>query len=310
MFNFSGKKSLPLLILKIGAAALFLWYLRGNQNLTLDHFKWVWSNADPAMLTVSFVITALLLCLNILRWHHFMLGAGFLTSRAQSAASYLAGSLLGLLSPGRIAEFGRGYLYPDYPVKDTALVTFAEKFYFVFFILIFGLAGLLFGAVPLSRFLGHKILPAAAFLLLCTVVLTGFALAKGPRIKFKGLFLFFPSTEPGRFYLLTLTNLVYLLMIFQFYFILIAFFKVKLLHAFLAMSLTLVVLTFFPVSFGNLGVREACFIYLLKELAGFPEIAALNAGFLVFLQNIFLPALLGLAVIIGSSRSRLKWTGL
>jgi len=309
MFNISGKKSLPLLALKIGAAALFLYFLHSNRNLTLDHFKWVWGHANPAFLALSFGLGGLQLYLNVLRWHQFMQGAGLPTSRGQSASSFMAGSLLGLVSPGRLAEFGRGYLYPHYPVKDTALVTFAEKFYFVFFILAFGLAGTLFGAVPLERFIDSRIFLGAAFLLLCMVLASGFAVVRGPRIGFKGLFRFFPSNEPGRFYLLTLTNLVYILMIFQFYFILIAFFKVKLMQAFLTLSLTLVIITFFPVSFGNLGVREACFIYLLKELAGFPEIAALNAGFLLFLQNIFLPALLGLGVIIISGRSRLEKPG-
>jgi uncharacterized membrane protein YbhN (UPF0104 family) len=304
MINFSGKKSLPLLALKIVAAALFLFFLRHDKNLSLGHFQWVWGHASPACLLISFILSAAVLWLNILRWHHFMKCGGFATTVSQSASSYLAGALLGLVSPGRMAEFGRGYLYPDYPVSDTALVTLAEKFYFVFFTLVFGAAGLFFGARPLIRAFSGMPYAVAAVLLICALAVSAWVILKGRRIAFKGLLRFFPVSEPGRLYLLTLTAIAYILMIFQFHLILAAFFDVKLLHAFITLSVTLVVITFFPVSFGNLGVREACFIVLLKALGDFPEVGALNAGFLVFLENIFLPSILGLVVVLCSRNSR------
>jgi uncharacterized membrane protein YbhN (UPF0104 family) len=298
VLSFVTKKTIPLLALKIGAALLFLFFLRRTSDLSLENVKWTWSHAKPLFLLLSFLTAGLLLYLNILRWHHFMHAGGFPTRFSQSATTYLAGNFLGLVSPGRLAEFGRGYLYSDYPLAETARVTVADKFYFVFFSLGFGLLGLALGHSLVRPFLSAGFLALLSVLMAGLFFLCAWLIFKGQRLAFKGLFKFFPGAEPERFFLLTLTNLTYLLMILQFHFILLAFFKIKLMYAFITFSLTLLVLTFFPVSFGNLGVREACFIYFLKNLSGYPESAALNAGALVFLQNIFLPSLAGLPVVL------------
>lgn len=302
MFPLTGKKAFPLLLLKIVAAGLFLYYISHIKNLTQDHFKWVWEHANPSFLVLSFIVAGIQLYLNVLRWHYFLKSGGFETSMKQSTASYMAGNLFGLVSPGRLAEFGRGYIYPKYDLKDTALVTLAEKFYFVFFTLVFGLLGFAFGYSYLIPLLAKPILFVIGVIFVLLLILSTWITLKGQALSFKGFFKYFPTKEPDRFFLLTLTNLTYILMVLQFYFILIAFFKIKLLYAFVTLSLTLVAITFFPISFGNLGVREACFIYLLEKSSGFPEIAALNAGFLIFIQNIFLPAAAGLVVILVSRR--------
>ncbi|MFA6549430.1 MAG: lysylphosphatidylglycerol synthase transmembrane domain-containing protein [Candidatus Margulisiibacteriota bacterium] len=298
MFPISGQKTWPLLILKIIAALLFLYYLYNNKNISLQHFKWIWSNADTLYIGVSFIISIILVFLNIIHWHYFMKAGGLETTYRQSTLTYLAGNLFGLVSPGRLAEFGRGYLYKGHSLKDTALVTLAEKFYFVFFTVLFGLIGLALGHELIKEIIHLTAIIIAFILLFIVLCVCLLILIKGNKIKFKGLFNLFPGTEPERFFLLTLTNLTYILMVIQFYFILISFLKIKMIYAFITLSLTLVVITFFPISFGNLGVREACFIYLLNAAAGFPETAALNAGFLVFAENILVPSIAGLIVVI------------
>ena len=116
---------------------------------------------------------------------------------------------------------------------------------------------------------------------------------KGRSIAFRGLFARFPGNPADRFFLLSLSNIIYVLMVFQLYCILMALGEVRLTHAFVTLSVTLLLLSVFPVSLGNLGVRETCFVVLLGKLDNTPGTLALSAGLLVFIQNLLLPSLIG-----------------
>jgi uncharacterized membrane protein YbhN (UPF0104 family) len=48
-----------------------------------------------------------------------------------------------------------------------------------------------------------------------------------------------------------------------------------------------------PISFGDLGIREASSVYFYS-LVGIPQTTALNASLLLFVINILLPAVLGI----------------
>lgn len=291
-------------LIKLSASGLFLYLLFTDPRLSPSGFKTAVRETNPVWLLGSLLFCSAGLCLNIVRWHRFLLENNVNTRLKQSAQSYLAGMFLGFLSPGRLAEFGRGFLFTAVPLKESALITLAEKWYFNAFIFLFGLVGALLAYRPL-----HMLprLPYGALLsLLALLTLASFyVILRGNRITFKGLFRGFPTREPGRFYLLTLTNLLFVAMLLQVHCLFRAFEPVHLLTSFATLSLTLTALTLFPITFGNLGVREGCFIFLLGTMDAFPKNAAFSAGLLVFTENILLPSLIGFVIVMsGKFRQR------
>ncbi|OGJ91240.1 MAG: hypothetical protein A2268_02045 [Candidatus Raymondbacteria bacterium RifOxyA12_full_50_37] len=272
-------------------------FLYHNKNLTVQNMKAIWTSADKHMLAISFVLGLAFLAGNAVRWHYFVVTGGVVSTPLASTLSFLGGSLLSFITPGRAGEFGRGIFYQSGSMGTVALVTLAEKVYMTFFILAFGTIG---------AFLGQKKLETGLFLpypliLVGLTVLSGlflYVIIKGNKLRIRSLFNAFPTNDMDRFFLLTLTNIVYVIGIFQIWFIVLAFFKIKLITAFITLSVTLIVLTFIPITIGNMGIREACFIYVLGALENVPETIAFSAGILVFVQNILIPAILGIPVFL------------
>lgn len=245
---------------------------------------------------ISFSIGLSWIFINVVRWHYFLKIAGPFSTPWQSAQSFFAGSLLGITTPGRIGEFGRGIFYEQQRVSDIALVTLTEKFYSTFFILLFGIPGFFLAAGYIKDSMPVPVLTALVPLVLLTILFI-ILINKGNKISFKGLFKCFPSREADRFFLLTLSNTAYVLTIFQLYCIVLSFCDVKLTTVFIVLSVTLVALTFFPFTIGNLGVREACFIMLFQSVENIPESVSLSASLLFFIQNVFLPAAIGFPLL-------------
>jgi uncharacterized membrane protein YbhN (UPF0104 family) len=282
-----------LLIIKLCVTVLFFILIATNKNITIDKLKTIWLSANPLFLVLSFLIAGVCLILNIVRWHYFMKSGGLYTGPVYSVFAYLAGFVMGFITPGRLGEFGRGIFYENRSIKETALVTLADKVYFNFFILLFGILSLVLKWPLIGKLINIPVLIIMIpFLLIFLVHL--FIIVQGRKTLFRGLFQYFPGAEADRFFLMTLSNIVYVLMVLQLYCVLMAFCDIKLLHAFITLSLTLVVLTFFPVAIGNLGIRETCFMVFLKSLADMPESIALSAGLIFFIQNLVMPSCLGI----------------
>ena len=284
------------LYLKIGVAALFVFFICRSGTLTPVKLRQLWLTSDRLFLSLSFALSALGLFLGAFRWDAFLKSASIPVSPLRSALSFLSGCTLGFITPGRAGEFGRGICHPETPAGTIALVTLSEKIYFTLFIMFYGLIALLMGlgklrtALPLPPLV---MIAAIAFLLLACALLV---IRRFPA-RFSGLFRMLPRRAEERFYLLTLSCLVYILMIVQFYFILRALFPCTLQAAFTAYAFMLVATTLFPFAVGNIGVREGCFILVLTRMYGMPEQAALAAGILVFLQNVIIPATAGIPAL-------------
>ncbi|MFH0919482.1 MAG: lysylphosphatidylglycerol synthase transmembrane domain-containing protein [Fibrobacterota bacterium] len=281
-----------LLAVKVLVTLLFAGYLVGGKAVSRDGLTRAFTGADPFWLALSCVAALLALIVGTVRWHGFLNAGELSPAWSESAQSFLGGALLGLLSPGRSGEFARGMFLDGLPLKQTALITVAEKVYFTFFIFLFGAVGAFGSAGMLARILG-----VSAWIPVALLVLLAFQLAwivrRGRAIRFRRLFSAMPEVPGSRLHLLSLSNLVYLLMVVQLYFILNAFQPVKMSTVFVTLSLSLIVMTFFPFSLGNLGVRESCFMALLSVLQGVPAETAVSAGLIFFVQNVLVPAGLG-----------------
>lgn len=284
--------------LKIGFTLLFLYLILQRTEIHPAALKRALASADPFWLILSLLIAAAFNYLGVIRWQDFLSTSGHRATRFQAAQSYFLGAFLGFISPGRLAEFGRGYAMEEHSLKDTALVTAAEKSYFVHMTLIGGIFGLIHLQSRLNLLSPAKAIATFSVLAMLTFIL-GVVIGKGRTITaFKGIFRHFPVQPSTRILLIILTYLLYILMGGQLYLVLKAFGPIHMINALSVFSLTLLIITLLPVSFGNLGLREGCYVYFLKNLEGFPEDAAFAAGLVIFFQNILLPSVLGLAFMI------------
>lgn len=284
------------ILLKAGVTLVFFAFIYKSGRITLAGLQGLWSAADPFFLNLSFATALLGIILGAFRWDAFLKHARIDTRPLRSLSSFLAGCTLGFITPGRVGEFGRGICHPERPAKDLALLTLVEKVYFTLFIMLYGAV-----AVWMSYGRMTNLVPVPPWLVMAAVIglflVCAFAALGVVPARFRAWMKFFPDKPVDRLYLLTLSCLVYVLMIFQFYFIMRAFAPCGLSTAFVTYAVMLMVTTLFPFSVGNLGVREACFILFLKDLEGIPEQAALSAGLLVFVQNVVIPALFGIAAL-------------
>ncbi|MFC1726340.1 hypothetical protein ACFL4T_11995 [candidate division KSB1 bacterium] len=103
------------------------------------------------------------------------------------------------------------------------------------------------------------------------------------------------SLNTGRFFFVSiLTHLVFTL---QFVVLIYAFSNVHFPEALMAVFFIFFVKNFFPISIGDLGIREAVSIYTLAAV-GVSQPAAFNSSLLIFFVNIFIPALAGAFFIV------------
>jgi uncharacterized membrane protein YbhN (UPF0104 family) len=126
---------------------------------------------------------------------------------------------------------------------------------------------------------------------------------KGPKIKQInrfGLFDFFPQYVEQRFYFVNMSLILCGVMALHGYVIFNAFYPTSLTTSLVVIQLTMVALTFFPITIGNLGVREGMFVFLLSMAEATPPEYAVSAGLLIFIQNIVLPSIVGSFIVLAS----------
>lgn len=284
--------------LKIAFTLLFLYLILRRTEIHPAALKGALAAANPFWLVLSVLVAAAFNYLGIVRWQDFLSTSGHRATRFQAAQSYFLGAFLGFISPGRLAEFGRGYAMEEHSLKDIALVTVAEKSYFILMTLVGGLFGLVHLQLRLHLLNPFKFGLALGILSLLLLAL-GIVVGRGNRTTaLKGLFRHFPSSPAMRVLLIIQTYLLYLFMGIQLYLVFKSLGNVHLMNALSVFSLTLLVITLLPVTFGNLGLREACYVFFLGNLEGFPEDAAFASGLVIFIQNIVLPALIGLVFMV------------
>jgi uncharacterized protein (TIRG00374 family) len=103
--------------------------------------------------------------------------------------------------------------------------------------------------------------------------------------------------------LLVFSALFYLTFLLQFYLLLSAFGRIDPLSALAGISTIMLVKTVIPpVTVGELGIREGASVYILGH-AGMLAAAAFNASLLLFVINVLVPSVAGLAVLLRKPRA-------
>lgn len=126
--------------------ALFLWLLaRIDRQLLLTQ---LW-HVDISLLIVSLMTLLLSYALKVIRWEMLIAAAGLPTGVRFAWETYNVGTFLGMITPGKVGEFGRvGYLHrAGMSVKKAIAVVFIDRLFDVAIIALLSIiaAYILFG---------------------------------------------------------------------------------------------------------------------------------------------------------------------
>jgi uncharacterized protein (TIRG00374 family) len=267
--------------------------------------------ASPALIIIAFLLLIPNVTLQWFRWHFLLRQLKPGVSVQESLISLFGGLTVGLVTPGRIGEFGRTLFVSQVNhIKALGLV-FIDKFYASVIMILFGVWGVI-------SFLGsqigyHRYLMAPLIGLGLVLSVVGLLLMLRPmyiRSFFYHISLIFPFRDkmksfidgldlfPGNraVYFILLSVFVYCIYILQFCLLALAFENLSFEALFTSTTSTLFTKIVLPVSIGDLGIREGAAIYFFRHF-GAQKVTAFNSAFLLFLINVMVPAFIGLFYI-------------
>ena len=292
-----------ILALRSVVAALILYAVL--QVVTVSEVVRAFDSARAEYIAGAVLLAVANLGLQMLKWRYFVRLANPSTSNLETIASLLFGITLGLLTPGQLGEFGgRALSHRSVPSATIIGLTMIDKLQML---LVMGIAAVVSYVTFFSGAVWQQLIIIALIWSLFIYIFFSPHLLKrlfgSVRLKvfrrqwaedfLSSLSLFQAGTLRFAFFIsLAFYGVVYL----QMYLLLNAFSPVTWWYAFLGFAAMMFFKAVLPISFGDLGIREASSVYFYSLLE-IPQAAALNASLLLFVINIMIPALLGLLFI-------------
>ena len=249
-----------------------------------------------------------------LRWRYVLNGIGKMQiTNSVILKSLFGGSAMGLITPGRLGELGKGVFFEKNLFWRISGLSIIDKGYAHVASILLGVTSLVvIGQEKIGIWSGS---PYLLNILLALLLLVGFIAIFRPRL-FALLLARFSHYLPQRMAsllaplienlnhlsrknsitLALLSLLVNLSTFLEFYIILNAFVYVTPGEIFWAFEAAFLAVSFFPFSFSDIGIREGMRIFFLG-LYGISAAAVLNASLLMFIINALIPAGLGLIAI-------------
>jgi uncharacterized protein (TIRG00374 family) len=261
---------------------------------------------------LNIVFCGLLLIPNVflafLKWRYLLKNRFSGVSDREAFGSLLFGYTLGLITPGRLGELGRGLFFTNKNKLTVTGLNILDKLANqVIFFTLGGVALTLFvfqqsiwdaqQALPLLLTGGMLILIVWMLILSparVKKILQKISRKSAPGAKIHALITAYDFiTLKDIIVVLGLSLLWTLVIIVQYHILVLAFTKVSLWESLLAVSAILLVKTLLPFTFGDLGIREgvAIFFYSLFQVSAS---GVFNASLLVFLINFLTPAVSGI----------------
>ncbi|MBD3374216.1 hypothetical protein GF406_04205 [candidate division KSB1 bacterium] len=223
--------------------------------------------------------------------------------------SLLAGFTLGLITPGRLGEYGRSFFLDTERWQRWVGLIMIDKFFSLLILSLFGYLAVLY-------FFYHQFSPvliglfflfiAAIFSFILIIVWVpdmGVRLAKKVRIinrwpRIKELLTGIESLDRSNLQrLLLLSTLHVTTYLTQMALLIKAFVPLAFLKGWVASAAIMFTKSFLPIALGDLGIRESASVYFFSKFNIDPAMA-FNASLLLFCINILLPSLFGLLVIL------------
>jgi len=291
-------------------------------DIQLDELLGAIATSNKTKLWAAFALMPLITLLQMTKWYQLLKLADEGIRFSDAATSLLAGMTLGIITPARIGELGRAWFLRDIPQLKVVGLTLADKFYSTLTYFFWGLPSLIvYFNLNYSPSLLSNILMIAGCLFLYTII--AFSVLSpgkvGKTLITINKFLFrreqivdiasvISSLKREKvFLILGLATLVWMLVITELWLLVNAFSEVDFLAGTLSASSAHFAKTLLPITFGELGVREASMIYFFKNL-GVSEVASVASALLMFSMNVFLPSLTG-ALFLKRLKIARKMTG-
>ncbi len=265
-------------------------------KIGLERFVRTIETINPYLFLFAFFCFPLVVFVGSRKWYGMIRHEAKNATYKEALVSFLGGLSLGLLTPGRVGEFGRVAFIRDGRAGRLVGIAFVDR-------LIDLEVTLALGIGSVFVFLGY--LPA---FLLALAVLTGFFFIFSPKffLSFIGRILhFLPFKEKLQGMLggmasipagaliscLLFRLLASFIDIFQFYLLINSFTAIKFFNV-LCVYPIIILTNILPLTIGGIGIREGTSILTLSRFDIAPEAAA-NASFLLFSINTLIPGLIG-----------------
>jgi len=218
----------------------------------------------------------------------------------------------GLLTPGKLGEYGRAFLLPYNPKSALLGFTVLDKVYNYIVIFISGVIAVYY--IFPEYLEEHRMINSMFGIFVALIVFLSIYFIINPGnlfIKLKTLNdTYFKKEYISNFIfclhrinvlvnlkMLVLSGLFVFICVMQFYFLVLAFGSVDFVPGFESLNLVIFINTFIPLFFGNLGLREGAAVYLLSRF-DVATGAAFNAGLSLFVINLLIPATIGYVVFL------------
>ncbi len=238
--------------------------------------------------------------------------------------SLLGGMAFGIVTPGRIGEYGRGlFIKHGKPLNLLGLIV-VDKFYNLGCTIAFGLPALMTLPWATDLISGRLLISMVLLLLSINLVLLYLALDPKPvRSLIYALQIMFPQGNkiaqlahgldrfgtPQARTVLIFTLAHYIVFLVQYFALICSFFGLDFITSLRGAAAILLVKSALPIAIADLGIDQLVSVQFFGQF-GAPAEASFNASILLFAMNVLVPALAGLFFIgrlrIGKSKEEVS----
>jgi len=274
----------------------------------------IWSALRSArydMVAVGLLLMPLNIWLQEAKWRYLVKLVFPNIKSVDTIGSLLGGMALGIVTPGRIGEYGRGlFLKQGKPHNVLGLIV-VDKFYNLGCTIAFGLPALMTLPWAVDLIKGHLFYSMLLLLTSIDVVLLYLALDPKPvRSLIYALQIMFPrgdkiaqlafgldrfnSPQARTTLLFTLAH--YFVFLLQYFVLISGFAGLDFITSARGAASVLFAKSALPIAIADLGIDQLVSVQFFGQF-GAPAEAAFNASLLLFAMNVLIPALLGLLFI-------------
>ncbi len=223
--------------------------------------------------------------------------------------SLLAGFTLGLITPGRLGEYGRSFFLDTDRWQRWIGLTMIDKFFSLLVINLFGYVAVLYffsqqlNPFIIGLFFIFMIAICSFILIIVMVPEMGVKLVKKIKLinrwpRIKELLSGIESLNRSNLQRLLLLSILHVTTyLTQMALLIKAFVPLAFAKGWVASAAIMFTKSFLPIALGDLGIRESASIYFFSKFNIDPAMA-FNASLLLFCINILLPSLFGLFIIL------------
>ena len=270
------------LILGIGFLGMIVFYLK-IENLIIAA-----QQLDPWLLVITAGLTVVGVFLQSFKWGIFLNYCQPVCNFWKAVDSILLGMALGLFTPGRLGEIGRGLAFPSNRAV-TGIFAGIDRLTSVFC----GLILSIFCIYHSDLLKMELVLIGCIFFIVIWVCF--FFLRKGLGERYSIFRKFRTQSESittkELFFIFLYSMMFNFIFCFQFFLLVGAHYEWDL-NIFLLIPIIYTIKSFLPISIGDLGVREGVAVLLFSQCGLDPE-PAFNASLGIFMLNVLIPAICG-----------------